>query len=55
MLLAVRRRWERLQYPRARRHGVVARNYGETPMIWETPVAIDFRFGMEITMYVSNR
>jgi len=24
-------------------------------MIWETPVAIDFRFGMEITMYVSNR
>ena len=24
-------------------------------MIWETPVAVDFRFGMEITMYVSNR
>jgi len=24
-------------------------------MIWETPVAIDFRFGMEITMYVSTR
>jgi len=24
-------------------------------MIWETPSAIDFRFGMEITMYISNR
>ena len=24
-------------------------------MKWETPAAIDFRFGMEITMYVSNR
>jgi coenzyme PQQ precursor peptide PqqA len=24
-------------------------------MKWETPEAIDFRFGMEITMYVANR
>jgi len=24
-------------------------------MKWETPVAVDLRFGMEITMYVSNR
>jgi coenzyme PQQ precursor peptide PqqA len=24
-------------------------------MKWETPVAVDMRFGMEITMYVSNR
>jgi len=24
-------------------------------MKWETPSAIDFRFGMEITMYISNR
>lgn len=24
-------------------------------MKWETPAAVDFRFGMEITMYVSNR
>jgi coenzyme PQQ precursor peptide PqqA len=24
-------------------------------MTWETPTAIDFRFGMEITMYVNNR
>jgi coenzyme PQQ precursor peptide PqqA len=24
-------------------------------MIWETPQAVELRFGMEITMYVSNR
>ncbi|MGN6453207.1 MAG: pyrroloquinoline quinone precursor peptide PqqA [Steroidobacteraceae bacterium] len=24
-------------------------------MRWETPQAIDFRFGMEITMYIANR
>ena len=24
-------------------------------MTWETPQAVDFRFGMEITMYVANR
>jgi coenzyme PQQ precursor peptide PqqA len=24
-------------------------------MTWETPQAIELRFGMEITMYVSNR
>jgi len=24
-------------------------------MRWETPRAIDFRFGMEITMYIANR
>ena len=24
-------------------------------MKWETPVATDLRFGMEITMYVANR
>ena len=22
---------------------------------WETPTAVDFRFGMEITMYIANR
>jgi coenzyme PQQ precursor peptide PqqA len=27
----------------------------ESHMKWETPVAIDLRFGMEITMYVANR
>jgi coenzyme PQQ precursor peptide PqqA len=24
-------------------------------MTWETPQAVELRFGMEITMYVSNR
>ncbi|HSC08003.1 MAG TPA: pyrroloquinoline quinone precursor peptide PqqA [Steroidobacteraceae bacterium] len=24
-------------------------------MKWETPQATDFRFGMEITMYIANR
>jgi coenzyme PQQ precursor peptide PqqA len=24
-------------------------------MVWETPQAIELRFGMEITMYVANR
>ena len=24
-------------------------------MKWETPEAVDMRFGMEITMYISNR
>jgi coenzyme PQQ precursor peptide PqqA len=24
-------------------------------MIWETPTAIDFRFGFEITMYIAAR
>ena len=27
----------------------------ETPMIWTTPQAADFRFGFEITMYVAAR
>ncbi|MBC7499733.1 MAG: pyrroloquinoline quinone precursor peptide PqqA [Herminiimonas sp.] len=24
-------------------------------MTWETPTAINFRFGFEITMYIANR
>ncbi|MBS0420752.1 MAG: pyrroloquinoline quinone precursor peptide PqqA [Proteobacteria bacterium] len=24
-------------------------------MKWETPEAVDMRYGMEITMYISNR
>ena len=28
---------------------------GDLPMQWQTPTAIDFRFGFEITMYISNR
>jgi coenzyme PQQ precursor peptide PqqA len=27
----------------------------ESVMTWETPQAVEIRFGMEITMYVSNR
>jgi coenzyme PQQ precursor peptide PqqA len=30
-------------------------NYLETAMKWETPSAIDLRFGFEITMYIANR
>jgi coenzyme PQQ precursor peptide PqqA len=29
--------------------------YRRHVMKWETPEAIDMRFGMEITMYISNR
>jgi coenzyme PQQ precursor peptide PqqA len=28
---------------------------GEPTMRWETPQAIDFRFGMEITLYIARR
>jgi coenzyme PQQ precursor peptide PqqA len=28
---------------------------GDPPMQWQTPTAIDLRFGFEITMYVANR
>ncbi len=28
---------------------------GAANMKWETPTAIDFRYGMEITMYIANR
>jgi coenzyme PQQ precursor peptide PqqA len=27
----------------------------ESGMRWETPQAIDFRFGMEITLYIARR
>jgi coenzyme PQQ precursor peptide PqqA len=29
--------------------------YWSVSMKWETPTAVDFRFGMEITMYIANR
>jgi coenzyme PQQ precursor peptide PqqA len=29
--------------------------FEEPVMKWETPEAIDLRYGMEITMYISNR
>jgi len=28
---------------------------GEDTMRWETPRATEFRFGMEITLYIANR
>jgi coenzyme PQQ precursor peptide PqqA len=28
---------------------------GESDMRWELPQAIDFRFGMEITLYIARR
>ena len=34
---------------------VPLRDCEESIMKWETPEAIDFRFGMEITMYIANR
>jgi len=35
-----------------RRPSLTTRNID---MKWETPQATDFRFGMEITMYIANR
>jgi coenzyme PQQ precursor peptide PqqA len=34
---------------------VVRRSEGEATMRWEVPQAIDFRFGMEITLYIARR
>ncbi len=34
---------------------VAGPTYRRFGMKWETPQAIDFRFGMEITMYIANR
>ncbi len=34
--------------------GAGPRNWSSN-MKWETPQATDFRFGMEITMYIANR
>jgi coenzyme PQQ precursor peptide PqqA len=30
-------------------------NFRRSVMKWETPSAIDFRFGFEITMYIATR
>jgi coenzyme PQQ precursor peptide PqqA len=36
--------------------GIVVRHSNRsTPMRWETPRAIDMRFGMEITLYIARR
>jgi coenzyme PQQ precursor peptide PqqA len=43
-----------LASPNPEEHSVVA-IFWRSLMKWETPQAIEFRFGMEITMYVANR
>jgi coenzyme PQQ precursor peptide PqqA len=48
MMLLIRRR-------RPARIIGASTNEGDLPMKWETPHAIDYRFGMEITMYISTR
>jgi coenzyme PQQ precursor peptide PqqA len=57
MILALRRPAATVNIGRGGRIG--ARRFidskGPCIMKWETPVAVDFRFGMEITMYVANR
>jgi coenzyme PQQ precursor peptide PqqA len=40
--------------PRWEEHGARTK-YRSIKMKWETPQAVELRFGMEITMYVSNR
>jgi coenzyme PQQ precursor peptide PqqA len=35
-----------------RRCGIFQRKF---PMTWQTPTAIDWRFGFEISLYVANR
>ena len=40
--------------PAPAQYGSVAL-YWSSLMKWETPQATEFRFGMEITMYVANR
>ncbi len=35
--------------------GTAVGPYKESIMNWETPVAIDLRLGMEITMYAEHR
>jgi coenzyme PQQ precursor peptide PqqA len=46
-----------IRYWRAGLAWIMAHAIGakEPTMQWETPQAIDMRFGMEITMYISNR
>jgi coenzyme PQQ precursor peptide PqqA len=34
---------------------VISQLPGAEQMKWVTPQAVDFRFGMEITMYIANR
>ncbi len=44
-----------IQWPASREDHRSVANLRRTIMTWETPQAVELRFGMEITMYVSNR
>jgi coenzyme PQQ precursor peptide PqqA len=44
-----------IQWPALRAEYRQVANLRRTIMTWETPQAVELRFGMEITMYVSNR
>ena len=44
-----------LEYVTAVRGRDLSNDRRSLVMKWETPRAIDFRFGMEITMYIANR
>ncbi|MDE2371090.1 MAG: pyrroloquinoline quinone precursor peptide PqqA [Burkholderiales bacterium] len=41
--------------PRRPSGGRATRHLRRLPMQWQTPTAQDFRFGFEITLYVSAR
>jgi|GEM_PF-6379674 len=43
------------EFPAAAVRRAVFQPQGDKPMQWTTPTATDFRFGFEITMYVSAR
>jgi coenzyme PQQ precursor peptide PqqA len=45
----------RFRGTRALRKDAVADRLRSIDMKWETPQATDFRFGMEITMYIAKR
>lgn len=41
--------------PRGRQPTVVRPCQGDSLMQWQTPTAVDYRFGFEITLYISAR
>ncbi len=45
----------RIHAPARRRNIEMTITERRFAMQWETPQAIDLRFGMEITMYIANR
>jgi coenzyme PQQ precursor peptide PqqA len=45
----------RIRWPARRRSMGAYQSEEVNRMKWETPQAVDYRFGMEITMYIANR